>query len=94
MRRGHRGGKGEDDQEKPEKASRYTEAEDEQSDKLFLQGGIHNGGKGLYRGVGIAINSSSENVAGQVVERVVRKQTQGKDEVADVKEESKKRDVC
>lgn len=41
----------EDDQDKPEKASRYTEAEDEQPDKLFPQGGIHNGSEEFYRGM-------------------------------------------
>lgn len=50
MRRRHRE-RDEDDQDKPEKASRYTEAEDEQPDKLFPQGRIHNGSEGLYRGM-------------------------------------------
>lgn len=50
MRRGHQW-RDEDDQEKSEKTSWYTKTEDEQPDKLFLQGGIHNGSEGLYHGV-------------------------------------------
>jgi len=38
-------------EEQPEKASRYVEAKDEQPDKLFPRGAIHNESEGLYRGV-------------------------------------------
>lgn len=40
-----------DEEEKPEKASKYTEAEDEQPDKLFPQEAIHNESEGFYRDV-------------------------------------------
>lgn len=73
--------------EKPEKASRNTEAEDEQPDKLFPQEGIHIEVRGLSRR-GIAINSSAGNATGQVVERAVRKQAR------ENRGSGRKRDVC